>query len=156
MNQLDREILIEIKGADFLFHVGDFTSKFVVDELIKLKKNKFKGVYGNADPLEIRQILPPRDIVIIEGLKIGMTHPARGGSQGDTKNKVYAEFKNDDVDAIVYGHTHDPGIEQFKGILFINPGKAYIEKQSFGPSASFAILNIDKNIRAKIKEISIS
>ncbi|MFX0071759.1 MAG: metallophosphoesterase family protein [Candidatus Hermodarchaeota archaeon] len=154
LDQLPKEILYEIDKNEWLIHVGDFVSKKLVDQLIELKKDKFKGVYGNTDPLQIRQALPAKDIIVINGKKIGIIHPAKGGIYDNTKKKVFLEFKNESVDVIIYGHTHDPMIETFKDILFINPGKGYVEEQYFGPAASFAILIIDETIKAEIREIS--
>ena len=154
LDQLPKEILNEMDHSEWLIHVGDFVSIKLVEELKNLKKDKFKGVYGNTDPLQIRQVLPAKDIFVINEKKIGIIHPAKGGIYDNTKNKVYSEFRNDNLDVIIFGHTHDPIIETFKDILFVNPGKGYVEEQYFGPAASFAILVIDETIKAEIREIS--
>lgn len=152
-NELPPEMLKAILSADLVLHVGDFTSKNILDELIKLKGSQFVGVYGNADPLSIRNQVLEKEIIEVNGKKIGITHPAVGGTYENTKKKVLRKFKDDNVDAIIYGHTHDPLIEEFNGIILVNPGKGYLEKEYFGAPTSFAILSLDNKIHAEIINI---
>jgi len=51
---LPKKILQYIKDSNWVIHVGDYTSKDVVEGFNQLKANYFKGVYGNSDPLVIR------------------------------------------------------------------------------------------------------
>ena len=60
-----------IKEGDWIIHVGDYTSIDTVEGLIRWKGDKFKGVFGNADPLSVRKILPDKVILEIKGKKIG-------------------------------------------------------------------------------------
>lgn len=152
-NELPQKMLKAILSADWVIHVGDYTSKNVLNGLIKLKGPQFVGVYGNADPLSIRKQTLEKQIIEVNGKKIGITHPAVGGTYENTKIKVLRSFKDDNVDAIIYGHTHDPIIENFNGIILVNPGKGYIEKEYFGPPTSFAILTLDDKIHAEIINI---
>ena len=152
-NELPPEMLQAILSADWVLHVGDYTSKNILDELIKLKGPQFVGVYGNADPLSIRNQVLEKEIIEVNSKKIGITHPAVGGTYEKTKKKVLRSFKDDTVDVIIYGHTHDPIIEYFNGIMLVNPGKGYLEKEYFGAPTSFAILTLDKKIHAEIKNI---
>ena len=114
---LPKKMLQLIREADWVIHVGDYTSIDVLSGFIKKKGPRFRGVYGNSDPLQIRKKLLEKDIIEISNKKIGITHPASGGSSRNTKTKVQAEFKNDDLDAIIYGHTHESNIEISDGIL---------------------------------------
>jgi putative phosphoesterase len=152
-NELPPEMLQAILSADWVLHVGDYTSKNILDGLIKLKGPQFVGVYGNADPLSIRNQVLEKEIIEVNSKKIGITHPAVGGTYENTKKNVLRSFKDDTVDAIIYGHTHDPIIENFNGIMLVNPGKGYLEKEYFGSPTSFAILTLDKKIHAEIKNI---
>lgn len=151
--QLPKDMINAILESDWVIHVGDFISKEILDGLLRLKGPRFKGVYGNADPQTIRNQVLEKDILEILGKRIGITHPAKGGTFELTKNRVLTEFKKDNVDAIVYGHTHEPKIEFIEGILLINPGKGYLEDSYFGPSPSFAILTIDNEIQVEIRNI---
>lgn len=152
-NELPQKMLNAILSADWVIHVGDYTSKEVLNGFIKLKGSQFVGVYGNADPLSIRNQVLEKEIIELNGKKIGITHPAVGGTSENIKKKILRKFKDDDVDAIIYGHTHDPIIEKFNGIMLVNPGKGYLEKEYFGPPTSFAILTLDDKIHAEIINI---
>jgi putative phosphoesterase len=152
--ELPKEILKEIKNSDWVIHVGDYTSKEIVNGLIKLKGERFKGVYGNADPIYVRDMLKSREIVDINGKKIGITHPASGGSEENLEANVIADFEKDELDALIYGHTHESKIISTKKFLLINPGKGYLETNFFGPPTTIVILRIeDDGIQGTIKEI---
>jgi len=152
-NELPQKMLNAILSADWVIHVGDYTSKEVLNGFIKLKGSQFVGVYGNADPLSIRNQVLEKEIIELNGKKIGITHPAVGGTSENIKKKILRKFKDDDVDAIIYGHTHDPIIKKFNGIMLVNPGKGYLEKEYFGPPTSFAILTLDDKIHVEIINI---
>ena len=128
---LPEKMLQLIQEADWVIHVGDYTSIDVLLGFIKIKGPQFRGVYGNADPMKIREQLLADDIIEISQKSIGITHPAAGGPYENAKKKVIKQFKDYEIDAIVYGHTHDPLIEDFNGILLVNPGKGYLEKNYF-------------------------
>jgi putative phosphoesterase len=150
---LPEKMLDLIREADWVIHVGDYISMDVLTGFIRMKGPRFKGVYGNADPMNIREKLLAKEIIEISNKKIGITHPASGGSYENTKKKVIREFKNCELDILVYGHTHDALIEDFNGILLVNPGKGYVEKHYFGSPTSVAIFTIEKKITGEIKII---
>ena len=150
---LPKTLINEIQKADWVIHTGDYTSIDVLNGFIKKKGENFQGVYGNADPLSIRENVPYKKIIQIQSKKIGIIHPAKGGLLKNPINRILLEFKDYKLDIIVYGHTHESYIENSNGILFINPGKGYIEENSFGSPATFAILTIEKHIQAEIKKL---
>jgi len=151
---LPKKILQYIKESNWVIHVGDYTSPLIVEGFKNLKHNCFKGVYGNSDPLIIRKLLPPKDVIDILGKRIGIIHPASGGSDTFLKKKNIKEFSDLNVNVITYGHTHEAKIEWVDDTLFINPGRGYIDEFSYNTPASIAILTMDKEIKAEIKEIN--
>jgi len=153
IQDLPKKIFQYIKESNWVIHVGDYISPYVVEGFKQLKHDCFKGVYGNSDPLVIRKLLPPKIVIEISGKKIGITHPVSGGSETFLKKKIIKEFRDHYIDVIVYGHTHEAKIEWADKTLLVNPGRGYIDEFSYNPSASIAIITIDKEIKAKIKEI---
>lgn len=151
---LPNEMIDEIQKADRVIHVGDYASKDVLDGFIAIKGQAFEGVYGNADPQAIRNEVPAKKIIEISGKRIGITHPAIGGPSEMSKKRVLATFKKDNVDIIVYGHTHDSEIDRMEDLLIINPGKGYIEDNSFGPTTSMVLLTIGEEVEVDILELS--
>ena len=77
------------------------------------------------DSEELKRILPEKEILEIEGIRIGIIHG--WGSPYGIDKRVGGMFDN--VNIIVYGHSHNPQNEVKKGVLFFNPGRA---KNSFG------------------------
>ena len=153
IKELPQDMLNEIKESDWVIHVGDYVSIDVLDGLITLKGDRFKGVYGNADPQSIRNRVKSKEIIEILGKKIGITHPVSGGPSENVESQVLKEFVDENVDIIIYGHTHDAKISKKGNTWLVNPGKGYLETNYFGPPTTIAILNINKKIQGKLKEI---
>ena len=150
---LPKKILQYIKESNWVIHVGDYTSKNIVEGFNQLKANYFKGVYGNSDPLVIRKLLPPKIVIEISCVRIGIIHPESGGSETFLTKRIIKEFRGHIVDVIAYGHTHEAKIQQVDKTLLVNPGRGYIDEFSYNLPASIAIITIDKEIKAEIKEI---
>lgn len=151
---LPYKILQYVKDSNLVIHVGDYISKNVVEGFNQLKTNYFKGVYGNSDPLVIRKLLPPKIVIEISGIRIGIIHPESGGSETFLKKRILKEFRDQNVNVIAYGHTHDAKIQWVDKTLLVNPGRGYVDEFSYNHYASIAILTIDKEIKAEIKEIN--
>ena len=96
--ELPRRVLEELSGADMTIHAGDFTGKRLVDDLRKI--GPLKGVYGNIDGPEVRRELPEIDIVQAAGFKIGVNHPAEGGSPHTLELRLRPKFSG--------GPSHNP------------------------------------------------
>ena len=150
---LPNKILQYIKESDWVIHVGDYTSKNIVEGFIELKANYFKGVYGNSDPLIIRKLLPPKTVAVISGVRIGIIHPESGGPEDLLEKRVMKEFKAMNVDIIVYGHSHEAKIQWVDNTLLVNPGRGYFDEFSYSPSATIAIITLGKEFKAEIKRI---
>lgn len=152
-DDLPKQILQILNLYDCVIHVGDYTSKNIFKGFDNLKPNYFKGVYANSDPLEIRKLLPRKKIIEISRKRVGIIHPESGGSETLLKKRILKEFRDQDLDIIAYGHTHEANIQRRENTLFINPGREYIDEFSSKPYATIVILTIDQEIKAKIIEI---
>lgn len=133
--QVPDQILLALAGVDLIIHAGDFVAKDVLDGLKRL--GKVKAVQGNMDSDELKRILPEKESLVIEGRRIGIIHG--WGSPYGIDDRVGKMFE--DVDVIVYGHSHYSQNEVKRGILFFNPGQA---RNSFG------ILTVGEQIRGEI------
>ena len=136
--QLREQILTALAGVDLIVHAGDFVTKDVLDGLKQL--GEVKAVWGNMDSDEIKRILPEKELLEIEGRKIGIIHG--WGSPHGIDDRVGNEFSG--VDIIIYGHSHYAQNETKNGVLFFNPGQA---RNSFG------ILTIGAEVSGEIIEL---
>jgi len=134
-SHLPDQILRTLTEVDLIIHTGDFVARDVLDGLKQL--GEVKAVWGNMDSEELKRILPEKELLVIEGKRVGIIHG--WGSPHGIDDRVGRMFE--DVDIIVYGHSHHSQNEVKNGILFFNPGQA---KNSFG------ILTIGDEVRGEI------
>ena len=138
VQELSKGVLKAIREAEWVVHCGDYVSMAVVKKLRRLARH-FVGVYGNADPGDVRRQLPPEVTFEFEGKRIAAIHPYWGEHPDGLEKELAARFP--DVDAVLFGHTHEPCNQMLNGTLFLNPGQGY---SSFMVSASIGILTVSK------------
>jgi uncharacterized protein len=115
---LPDNLLKDLQESDVIIHAGDFQSAETYKELADY--GELVGVCGNVDDQEIRDIVPNRRICLIHGVKIGIVH---GDGKGKTTEKRAREaFDKEEVDIIIYGHSHIPYLRYHDGVLMFNPG----------------------------------
>jgi len=137
LEHLPKKIIDAISTVDLIIHAGDFTDVQVFKELRQLRG--VKAVQGNMDSMELKTVLPVKEIVEIENKRIGITHGS--GSPWGIEGRVRKMFESDRIDIIVYGHSHRFQNKVIDDILFFNPGKA---------TNSFGILTIDGEAKGEI------
>jgi len=145
---LPKKIIEAFKKVDMVIHTGDFVDLETYNHLKKIFK-KFKGVAGNMDPREIKERLPEKEIIKIGKYTIGITHGI--GHPSGLVELLKNIFKKDNVDIIIFGHSHTPMNETIDGILFFNPGSP--TDKIFSPYNSYGIIEINDNISAKVIKI---
>lgn len=141
--QLPSRLIQELKTAAFIIHAGDWSSMEVYDTLRKYAP--VKGVYGNIESEKIVEKLPSKELLTINGFRIGVVHGH--GEKKTTERRAFDAFLDDDVDAIIFGHSHIPLLRYFKKVLLLNPGSPTDKRTQ--PYYSFAILQIDDEIKAE-------
>lgn len=131
--ELPPKIKEVFKDVDMIIHVGDLVDLSVLEKLKKICPN-VKGVQGNMDPHEVREVLPEKEIITAGKFKIGVIHGI--GAPINLMDVTTEAFKNDHVDAIVFGHSHNSTNVVKNGILYFNPGsptdKIYAKMNSCG------------------------
>jgi putative phosphoesterase len=141
---LPQNVLDLLSKMDAIIHAGDFQDPSVIETLRSLAD--FYGVYGNMDPLEIRNILPEKRVVSLAGFSIGITHG--WGSPNRLEDRILTSFVGEKLDAIVYGHSHRASNNKKGHILFFNPGTPTDTR--FAKNTSIGILTLDKFINGEI------
>ena len=142
VNKWFREIYERyLSDKDLILHAGDVVSTEIVDFL---SQKDFKGVYGNMDPIEVQERLAAKSVIELGPYRIGLIHG--WGASGGLEDRIWAEFEN--VDVIVYGHSHHTANHLRDDVLLFNPGTA--TGYSSSGIHSIGVLELDHTIRGKI------
>ena len=144
---LPTRLLKEIEKADLLLHAGDFVSIDLLEGLKGLCK--LKAVYGNMDSLEVRQVLPEKEIITVGKFKIGLIHG--WGAPKTLIDAIKAKFIKDSPDIIIFGHSHLPENTVIDGVTYFNPGSP--TDKIFSPYNSFGIIEVEDTIKTKIVKL---
>ena len=122
--------------VNLVLHLGDDYLDMLFFEAANLKVLAVPGLYcpEYRDPT-----IPNRRIENLAGVKIMMTHSPEA-SKFDQPGDLNPE-DNPQVDIILYGHTHIPGIQEKDGVLWVNPGhlKAHDRR---GYPLSYALMHL--------------
>jgi uncharacterized protein len=107
------EALDAMRGADVILHVGDVDRPEILDALREIAP--VHAVRGNVDQGAWANALPMSEAVEIDGATVYMVH-IREELNLDPAAAGFA--------AVIFGHSHQPGIERKDGVLYLNPGSA--------------------------------
>lgn len=120
---LDDQILRLLESSDEIWHVGDFGSAAVSERLSELAP--LRGVYGNIDGQDIRQLHPKVLHFNANGLDVLMTHI--GGYPGKYHPDIRDLIKENPPQLFLTGHSHILKVmtdKSLNNLLHINPGAA--------------------------------
>ncbi len=137
--EIPGQLIDDFREVDFIVHAGDFCS--LKDFKIFSSLGHLKAVYGNMDDPALRRLLPRREIFEISGQLIGLVHG--DGAAQTVIDYVTAQFKNEHVSTIIFGHSHQPCNKRIKDILYFNPGSP--NDLIIAPYCSYGILEIKEN-----------
>ena len=141
---LERAVMQETP-FDMLIHCGDVEGReFFIEALVECP---CCIVSGNND---FFSDLPREDVSEIDGNRVLVTHGHYYGVSMDISG-VAEEAKARNCDAVFFGHTHKPVIEQIEGVLTVNPGSLSYPRQH-GRKPSYAVLETsDGKMTAEIR-----
>jgi putative phosphoesterase len=153
--------LFSEKKVDLIIHAGDLSTLQVISELEKTAP--VYAVKGNRDWFMLKN-LPSKEILFINGLKILVAH-----GQGSLLRYLLDKIPNllfgynfdrflrnfsdigDDIDIVIYGHSHRSEVRWINGRLFFNPGSASDSGiDEAGPSIGLLEISSSGEIDAKI------
>jgi putative phosphoesterase len=132
-----------LRGSDRILHAGDVGAPEILEALAQIAP--VTAVRGNVDSGPWARTLAATAVVEAGGLSIYMLHDL---GQLDLKPAA-AGFR-----VVVYGHSHQPKIEEKNGVLYFNPGSA--GPRRFNLPVSVARLTITAgNVEAELMELEI-
>lgn len=130
--------------ADMVIHLGDWER---VELLGFLERYPLEAVAGNMDDHFIRDRLPATKIIRAGSFRLALIHG--WGAPGGIRQRIAETITG--VDAILFGHTHQPLVVRENGILWFNPGSVFMGR---GPSRNtIGILRIDDRIEPEIVQL---
>lgn len=129
-----------------ILHMGDMTESLAVPLFEAIAP--FDAVAGNNDPAEIRERFGRRKILTIAGTRIGMVHGDKG--RGNAFDNALAAFDDDEIDVLLFGHSHRPLVTTRGKTIVANPGSPTDKRLM--PMYSYGLLTIDGNdVRVDLK-----
>ena len=107
------EVLSAFANVEHILHAGDIGDASILSRLRELAP--VTAIRGNIDRAGPCAALPAEEYLTLGGVNLFMLHdvqtlsldPSAAGAQ-----------------AVLFGHSHKPLLEQRKGVLFFNPGAA--------------------------------
>lgn len=125
-----------IKDADILIHLGDNI------EDVDILKDGFDGeVYAVAGNCDFSAKYPKEGMIEINGRKIFYTHGDLYGVK-TTINNIYYRGRELGADVVLFGHTHEHGIERTEDLILMNPGSVSLPRLR---GRYVGIIDIDDN-----------
>lgn len=119
---LDERVLHHFATCDEVWHAGDWGSMDVVRRLQAFKP--VRGVWGNIDGQDIRQLFPRHNRFRCEEVDVWMTHI--GGYPGRYDRSVMPAIFQQPPKLFISGHSHILKVKYDRtlDLLHINPGAA--------------------------------
>jgi putative phosphoesterase len=121
--KLRPQALAELQGSDYIIHAGDVGSPEILDQLSAIAP--VTAVRGNVDVEPWAQRLPETNVLEVN---VG---DGKDGGGSPVVLYVLHDLAQLDLDpaaagfsAVIFGHSHQPGYEWRKGVLYLNPGSA--------------------------------
>jgi putative phosphoesterase len=111
------EALDALAGVDRIVHAGDVGGDGIVHRLREIAP--VTAVRGNVDRGSWARELPDTATVQVGGVRILVLHIREELPRRLPGGPAAAGFQ-----AVVYGHSHQPAIQDEGGVLFVNPGSA--------------------------------
>lgn len=132
------------KGVDLILHAGDIYTTEVLDSLETIAP--VLAVEGNGDwqfPEDAR--FSENHTIAVNGLHLGVTHAIHypGARPDDFPRMLEARFGKP-MDIVVFGDTHVELVEDYQGVLLVNPGSPAIPSGRF-ELGTVALLEITGN-----------
>lgn len=131
--------------VDLVLHLGDDYLDSLFFEAANLQVVAVPGLYcpEYRDPA-----IPNRRLETLAGVNILMVH-AREAARYAAADDVHPAADFSQVDIVLYGHTHIPGIQEHQGILWVNPGHLKANDRR-GHPLSYALMHLappDVNVK---------
>jgi len=127
-----------LSGVDAIVHCGDMIDAMAVPLFEAIAP--LAAVAGNNDPPDLHRRFGMRKILRFGDVRIGVVH-GHEGSGRSTLARAQNAFRNERVDAVLFGHSHIPYCETHDGVLYFNPGSPTDRRRQ--PQFSYGVIRIN-------------
>jgi putative phosphoesterase len=134
------EAIEALRGSDGILHAGDVGAPEILEALAQIAP--VTAIRGNVDTDVWARALPKTEVVEAGGVAIYMLHDL-----GQLDLKLGTGFR-----VVVYGHSHQPKIEEKNGVLYFNPGSAGPRRFHL-PVSLGKLLIREREVRAELIEL---
>jgi len=142
VERLPAEVWSMAEAADVVLHAGDVVDRNLLRALAE--RAPVHAVLGNNDH-GLVGVLPERLEVVLDGVTVAMVHDS--GPRGGRPKRLRRWFP--DAAVVVFGHSHEPLVEDHDGLLLVNPGSATQRRRQ--PVHTVAWLDLDGGVpRAEV------
>lgn len=124
-------------GVGLIVHLGDANTRDVLEELAELAP--VIAVVGNNDDEELQYTLPQTTRFSVGERTFAAIHGHGGRSAKDVAIERWAGK----VDLVLFGHSHQPLIEEVNGTILFNPGSP--TDRRWHPHFGVGVITVDKN-----------
>ena len=131
---IPEEVLGIFSQVGLILHAGDISVAAALTQLAALAP--VRAVAGNVEDPALAGMLPEQEVIEVGGLSIGLIH--NSGPTAGRRERMRRRFPGCRV--VVYGHSHQPVIEDRDGLLLLNPGSACDPRRARIPTV--AILEV--------------
>lgn len=133
-----RRLQEQVGPVDFLLHAGDFLADAATCAAIfGLPPDRVAAVAGNCDFPDQE---PAEQVLELESVRVLLVH----GHRHDAKRgplRVYLRARELGCRVAVFGHSHVPRLEEYEGVLLLNPGSPSLPRLP-GRPGSCAVLEV--------------
>ncbi|QHE52631.1 metallophosphoesterase [Pontibacillus sp. HMF3514] len=140
---LPQAVVEDFKDTNVIIHAGDWSTSDLYNELSSYAE--VYGVYGNVDGEDIKELMEDKIILEFEGYRIGVVHGH--GEKKTTEKRVIEAFHEEQVDMIIFGHSHLPLTRWYNKTLLFNPG-SLTDKRKL-PYYSYGIITLGDAIHCE-------
>ncbi len=138
---LREEVLNNLIDCELIIHTGDIGKSDVISKLNEISDVEF--IRGNCDKDE--RIAKEDKIIKVYNTCIYLIHDI---------SKINIDLKRENINIIIYGHSHKASIYEKNDILYINPGSVGLGRFNLPISmAKLKILDCE-DIFDEIKEVN--
>ncbi len=110
---LRNEAVAALAGADMILHAGDVGSGVILPALAAIAP--VVAVRGNVDEGDWVDELPEARTVTVAEHRFHLLHDFGG---------LDIDPAAEGCGAVIFGHSHNPFVEERSGVLYLNPGSA--------------------------------